>query len=114
MKLRLLILAACTCISFNAAAQIVTITRAHEVAVSFLRLPGNTAGTIVFKEDCSTCEWHTVRVTAATKYVLNNEALSLAEFDDALKSIREKDTAISTVMHHLESDTVVEVNLATP
>lgn len=99
--------------SINAAAQIVTITRAHEVAVSNLRLPGTPAGTIAFKEDCSTCEWHTVRVTPATQYILNGELLSLNKFDDAIKSIPEKDTAISTVMHHLESDTVVEVNLAT-
>jgi len=108
MKFRLLILTTMICLSFTATAQIVTITRAYEIAVSELRLPGYTAGTISFKE-CGACDSQTVRVTAATRYVLNGVVVPLGEFKKALKGIRKKDTTISTVMHHLESDTVVDV-----
>lgn len=108
MNIRIALITVLLGLSFSAGAEIVTIVRAYEIAISDLRLPGNTAGTISAKE-CAACEPQIIRVTAQTRYVLNGKDLPLNEFRVAINSIREKKTNISTVMHHLESDTVTAV-----
>jgi len=98
------------CISVPAVAQMVTIERAYEIAVDDLSLPGNVVGRVSFK-DCDACEVQTVRVTTDTRYLLNNRDVSLVEFRKAVNSIVNKDTNIATVIHHLESNSIVAVHV---
>lgn len=96
--------------SVPAAADFVTVVEAYEVQLADLRLPGNTNGTLAFKA-CAECEYQTVRVTAATRYVANNRAFSLQDFRVEMAGVPSPEDQSVTVLHHLESDTITAVKL---
>ena len=50
-------------------------------------------------------------MTSDTRYVLNKVDVTLADFRIAVNSIANKNTNIATVIHHLEADVVIEVNV---
>lgn len=108
MNFRHIVFAMLLTLGYSAAAEMVTIVRAYEIAVSELSLPVNEAGTVSFK-DCESCDRLTIPVTAATRYVLNDRDVPLDEFKAAVRSVVRRDTTITTVMHHLESDTITAV-----
>jgi hypothetical protein len=110
MRIKTLVIAALATVSFAASAQSYIISQAYEIAVDGLRLPGNVVGSVSFK-DCDACETQTVRVTVDTRYVLNNRVVSLVDFKKAVKSIVDKKSNIATVIHHLESDSIVAVHV---
>ncbi len=95
-------------LSLTAAADFTTITEAYEVAVSDLRLPRNTGGTLTFKQ-CADCESQTLLVTSKTRYVLNDRDVELAEFKERLASVSNPRDETATVMHHLESNTITAI-----
>ena len=97
-------------LSLSAVADFTTITEAYEVDLSDLRLPGSENGTLTFKQ-CSDCETQTLRVTGQTRYVLNDRDLELAEFKKQLESAMYRKDETATVMHHLESNTIIAVML---
>ncbi len=97
-------------LSLSAAADLTTITAAYEVAVSDLRLPGSENGTLTFRQ-CPDCEAQTLRVTGKTRYVLNDRAVGLAEFKNQLRRVRNRKTEATTVMHHLESNTITAISV---
>lgn len=92
-------------LALPAAADFTVVTEAYEVALSNLRLPGTVNGTLTFRE-CDECSYRTVRVTAGTRYELNNEALTLEDFRKAVEDVRNPSDVTVTVLHHLESDTI--------
>ncbi len=92
-------------LSLSAAADFTTITAAYEVAVSDLRMPRITGGTLTFRQ-CSDCELQTLLVTSRTRYVLNDRDVELAEFKKRLAGAGNK---AATVMHHLESNTITAI-----
>ena len=110
MRIKTLFIAALATLIFAASAQSYIISQAYEIAVDDLRLPGNVVGSVSFK-DCDTCEMQTVRVTTETRYVLNNRDVSLVDFKIAVSSIIDKESNIATVIHHLESDSIVAVHV---
>ena len=97
-------------LSLSAAAEFRTITEAYEVDLSVLRLPGSENGTLTFKQ-CSDCDAQTVRVTVNTLYLINDRDFALAEFKDQLSRIRNKKDQYSSVLHHLESNTIKVVKV---
>ncbi len=110
MRIQIFLIAALASMSFAASAENHIIAQAYEIAVDGLRLPGNVVGSVSFK-DCDACEMQTVRVTADTRYLLNNRDVSLVEFRMAVNSIVDKKSNIATVIHHLESDSIVAVHV---
>ena len=110
MRIKTLFITALVSLSFAAAAENYVIAQAYEIAVDGLRLPGNIVGSVSF-QDCDICEMQTVRVTTETRYLLNNRDVSLVEFKKAVKSIVDKKSNIATVIHHLASDSIVEVHV---
>lgn len=110
MRTRIFFIAALASLSFAAAAENYIINQAYEVAVDELRLPGNVVGSVSFK-GCSECDFKTVRVTTKTRYVLNNRDVSLTDFKAAVNAVVNKQTNIATVIHHLQSDTVIAVHV---
>jgi hypothetical protein len=94
--------------SFSANAEIVTITRAHEIAISDLRLPASTSGAVSFQE-CVNCDTQTIRVSTETHYVLDGDYLALKEFKSEIRNTRNRDSIIATIMHQLEKDWVVAI-----
>lgn len=97
-------------LSLTAAADFKTVTAVYEADLNYLRLPGAAGGTLTFSE-CSDCDLQTLRVTAATRYVLNDRNVSLTEFKKALSRITNRKDVIIDVSHHLESNTVTRVNV---
>ncbi len=110
MRISKLIIALMAFLSFAAWAESYTVSLAYEVAVKDMTLPSYSAGTISFKE-CDECERRTIRVTSDTRYVLNKVDVTLADFRIAVNSIANKKMNIATVIHHLEADVVIEVNV---
>lgn len=96
--------------STTATADFVVVSEAYEVALSDLRLPGTTNGTLALKE-CGTCDYETIRVTSGTRYEANGETLSLQDFSKALEEVRNPSEVTVTVLHHLESDTITAVQV---
>lgn len=110
MRIRAILFALAMCLSLPAAANFEIVSKAHEVSLADLRLPGSTAGTLTFKP-CRDCDYQTVRVTAATQYEVNKQSVTLEAFRNQLASIRNRRETIVTVLHHLESDTVKAVRV---
>ncbi len=79
MQLRKLLVLVLLGLSLAAAADFTTITKAYEVTLGDLRLPGSENGTLTFKQ-CSDCEAQTLRVTGETRYVVNDRDFTLVEF----------------------------------
>jgi biopolymer transport protein ExbD len=97
-------------LSAPALAEIVTIARAHEVALSDFRAPASMNGIVAFKS-CGDCDLLTVRVTPSTRYVLNNKSVRLVEFRTAISKVTSREDETVIVKHHLESDTVTAISI---
>lgn len=110
MHIRKLLVMILLGLSFSAAAEFTTITAAYEVAVSDLRLPGSSTGTLSFKQ-CAGCAAQTIRVNGQTRYLLDGRALTLSEFKVQLGSLRNRKHDTATVMHHLESNTITAIKV---
>ncbi len=108
MHIRRLLVLTILGLSLSAAADFRTIMEVHEVDLVYLRLPGTVSGTLTFS-DCANCDTQTIRVTAATRYIVNSRDVMLADFRRAVAGIRNRSDQIIDVYHDLESDTVNEV-----
>lgn len=110
MNIRSMILVFGLSLAFPAAANFEIVSKAHEVSLADLRLPGSTAGTLTFKP-CRDCDYQTVRVTAATRYEVNSQSIGLEAFRSQLGSITERREKTVTVLQHLESNTIKAVRV---
>lgn len=110
MNIRTTLLAFVLGFSLPAAADFEIVSKAHEVALADLRLPGSTSGTLTFKA-CEDCDYRTIRVTASTQYEVNRRSVGLEDFRNQLANIRDRRETTVTVLHHLETDTVKAVRV---
>lgn len=110
MRIQTVVIILLASMSFAASAENYIINQAYEIAVDELRLPGNIVGTVSFR-DCNSCAQQTIPVTTSTRYVLNNRDVSLVDFRLALNTIADKSTNIATVIHHLQSNTIVALHV---
>ena len=99
-------------LSATTGAEMRTVVEVYEVAFVNMRLPAAVAGTVSFKH-CGSCDSQLLRVTAATRYVLNGRTVRLADFRRSLSSIRNRGDVDIDVFHDLRSNTVsrLRVNL---
>ena len=104
---------ALTILCATAAADFNTVTRAHEVALSSFRLPISPSGTLGIRK-CASCELGAYRVTTSTRYTVNGSDVDLREFRRLMLQVKNRDRVAVTVMHHLESDTVTQVQVSLP
>ena len=86
------------------------VSLAYEVPLNEFRAPATTNGGASFRE-CSGCERHLVRVTAATHYSINGKSMRLQAFREALMHASDRDEKSVTVLHHLESDTIESISV---
>jgi hypothetical protein len=112
MKFRVLIAAIILAVALPATADFKTIAEAHEVSLADLRLPQSESGTVSFKT-CGECAYQTKPVGENTLWVLNGESLPLDKFRRGLLSISDREAAAVTVLHHLEKDRVIRVDVRT-
>ncbi len=110
MQIRRLLVLTILGLSLSAAADFRTTTEVWEVDLIYLRLPASEGGTLAFSR-CANCEVQTLRATAATRYVVNRQDVTLADFRQALSRIINRKDVIVDVSHHLESNTVTKVRV---
>jgi len=108
-----LTIAALAAITAVASADFRTITSAHELMLSDIRLPVSDNGTLGISQ-CTHCEPGTYRVTAGTRYSVNGHYVDLGEFRRLAFNRRDRREIPVTVQHHLESDTIVEISMSLP
>jgi hypothetical protein len=104
MKIKTFIAAALLSLGLLSTAQAETVSKAYEVALDEFRAPVNINGTAAFKP-CGDCGHTVLRVTASTRYVINEKDVNFADFRKALK-LANKNTTDLVVLHHLESNTI--------
>jgi hypothetical protein len=112
MKFKALIAAILLGIALPAAADFKTVAEAHEVSLVNLRIPQSESGTVAFKT-CEECSYQTKRVNEDTQWVLNGNRLPLEKFRRGVLSITDREATSVTVLHHLEKDRVVMVEVTT-
>ena len=110
MQIRRLLVLTILGLSLSAAADFRTTMEVWEVELVNLRLPGTVSGTLSFS-DCTDCETQTIRVTAATRYVVNGRDVMLADFRKTVSRITNRKDTIIDVYHDLESDTITRVRV---
>ena len=103
-------MAAMLLIALPAAADFQTVSRAYEVALSDLTVPTSQNGRILFKQ-CRECDTESVRLTPNTQFVVNGRSVGFDKFRDIANQTSEADSVPVTVLHHLESGTVVRLSL---
>ena len=84
------------------------VSMAYEVVPRNFTAPATANGGLVIRE-CDRCAMRSIRVTAGTTYTMNGDRVTLDEFKDAL-DLRDREAVLLTVLHHLESDTVLSVS----
>jgi hypothetical protein len=74
-------------ISSIAFANDVPATNTFEVSIKSLRLPVSPNGTVSLRE-CGDCDYHSIRVTPNTQYMINGEQLRLTKFRKAILDLK--------------------------
>jgi biopolymer transport protein ExbD len=110
MRSKLFLLLAALMIYGQAAADFKTIAKAYEVPLTELGLPVSLSGSLSFRE-CDTCERFTVRIDANTRFLVNQEATTLDDFRQRVRGLSNAAERPVTVLHDLESNTVIEVHI---
>jgi len=103
-------MAAMLLIAVPAAADFQTVSRAYEVALSDLTVPLSQNGQLLFKQ-CDVCDTESVRLTPDTQFVVNGRNVRFDRFRTIANETGEADSVPVTVLHHLESGTVVRLSL---
>jgi hypothetical protein len=111
MNIKKLLTITLICVGFAASADDQVVSQAYEVTLSDFRAPTTTNSGIAFKA-CTDCEQQRVRVTASTSYSINGERVRLEDFRKAATTAHDRDEKTVIVLHHLESDTVVSLDVS--
>lgn len=112
MKLwKLLLIILSTALPGMAAADIQTISLAHEVRLSDFRAPQSVNGVASFKT-CPSCELQVVNVTADTLYRVNGKRVSLQEFRRMTSLAQNRERELVVVSHHLENDVISLISIS--
>ena len=97
--------------SISAFAQGVPMTKTFEVSIFSVRMPVSENGTISIQE-CDDCDYHSLRVTPNTQYLINERALKLDKFRQALTEMRQNGDTTVNVKRDDASNTVVNVRVS--
>lgn len=113
MKLKIVVTALVLSLALPAAAQFRTISEAYEVALSDIRLPQRSVGTIAYKK-CAECTYETKRVNTSTVWEINGQSMAFEKFRSKTAAVDNRDRIAVTVLHHLETDRVKKVSVLIP
>ncbi len=109
MKTTVAVIIGLLAIGISANAEFRTVSQAYEITLSDFRVPATPSSAVIFKE-CVDCDSRSIRVTPATRYELNGQPVDLKDFRARIFQIRDRSSVILTVLHHLESNTVIAVS----
>ena len=97
--------------SMAAQAEIVTVTRAYEIALNNFRVAASVDGAVTFRQ-CDSCDPMVVRVSPSTRFLLNGAEVDLREFRKGIFQVGDRASETVIVMHHLESDVVTQISVS--
>lgn len=87
-------------------------TKTYEVSINSFRAPLTANGTVTLRE-CDECDYHAVRVTGQTRYLINGTALRLEDFRKRVVNIRLAGDTTVNVIRNEATGTVSSVYLNT-
>ena len=109
MEFRKLVAVLLVSVSMSATADFTTLELAYEISLRDLTVPVTSSGSLIFKE-CADCETKLVRMTRNTRFVVNGENVGLKEFRKNVYKVRDRESEIIIVLHHLESNTITSLS----
>ena len=112
MNIKKLLTITLICIGFAASTSGQIVSQAYELSLGAFTAPTTTNSNASFKE-CDDCDLMRVRVTETTNYSVNGSSVLLEDFRLAVSGASDPDEASVVVLHHLESDTVLSIDLST-
>jgi hypothetical protein len=83
-------------------------TKTYEVSINSLRLPVSPNGTVALRE-CDDCDYHSIRVTPNTQYVINDKHLRLKTFRKRILDLKRRGDITVNVTRDETTETVVTV-----
>ena len=95
-------------ISSLAFASTMTATKTYEVSIFSLRLPVSPNGTVALRE-CDDCDYHSIRVTPDTQYIINGKHLRLNKFRKRILDLKLRGDITVNVKRDDATNTVVSV-----
>jgi hypothetical protein len=95
-------------ISSLAIAESMPPTNTYEVSIYSLRLPVSPHGTVSLRE-CDDCDYHSIRVTPDTQYVINEQQLQLTQFRNRILDLRLHGDITVNVTRDETTETVVSM-----
>lgn len=110
MDFRKSILVAALCMSMPALGDIRTEVDAREVQPSNMTVPSSTNSRISYRV-CDACDLETVRLTPATRFLINGELLEFSEFRNAFLTIRRRSNGYALLSIDARSKTVAQVEM---
>ncbi len=110
MNIRRIFLSLLVCLSMPVAAEFTTVARAYEVALSDLRVPPGSHGSLMFKT-CADCDSQIVPMAADVQFLINDSSVDVKEFRESLSRVRDRQAETVIVLHHLESDTITSLSV---
>jgi len=110
MNIKTLLVAILLGLSLPVAAEFRTVSLAHEVSLSNLRMPVSVNAGVAFRP-CDDCELTTIRSTPTTLFIVNGRPVPLKEFREMVFQVRDRANNIVTVLEHLETNTLVSVSV---
>jgi hypothetical protein len=97
------------CISLPVLAEFTTVVRAYEIALSDLRVPVASSGSLLFKQ-CAACETNNALMTHNTQFIVNGRSVGLKEFRKSVFQVKDRRKPV-IIMHHLQSDTITSLRV---
>ena len=111
MHIRKLLVALLMTFSLSATADFITIEEGYEVALSDMTVPVISTGSLIFRE-CEDCDAKSIRMTRNTRFIVSGRTVELKEFRKQVFQVPDRTRVPVTIMHHLESDTIVSISVA--
>lgn len=111
MDIRKLLVTLLVTVSVSAAADLVTVEEAYEVALSNMMTPVAGAASLIFKE-CDECDSKRIRMTDNTRFIIDGLTVDLKEFRKQVSRLHDRDNIAVIIMHHLESNTITFVSVS--
>lgn len=96
--------------SMSAYAQGVPPSKTFEISIFSVRMPVSENGTISIRE-CDDCDYHSLRVTPNTQYLLNGKAMKLDRFRQVLTEMRQRGDTTVNIKRDDTSNTVANVRV---
>lgn len=99
------------CITLPALADIRTVVDARELRPSNMTVPTSTNSRLSFRA-CDACDIETARLTPATTFFMNGEAMEFADFRNAVLALRQRNDGYALLSINAETKTVLSLRVA--